>query len=60
MRGWALKPKAKPKYVVSTSRHDFPWNNTFRIEGDLREAVTAAKQDDPILVAAERALTQPC
>src|SRR3954471_18755689 len=29
-RAWARKLEAKPKYVVSTTRRDFPWNNTFR------------------------------
>jgi dihydrofolate reductase len=47
MLEWARKLEAKPKYVVSASRHDFPWNNTFRIEGDLREAVTQLKNKTP-------------
>ena len=46
-REWALKLEAKPKYVVSASRRDFPWNNTFRLEGDLHEAVTQLKQKTP-------------
>jgi dihydrofolate reductase len=46
-REWALKLEAKPKYVVSASRRDFPWNNTFRLEGDLREAVTQLKEKTP-------------
>jgi dihydrofolate reductase len=46
-REWARKLEAKPKYVVSASRHDFPWNNTFRVEGDLREAVTQLKEKTP-------------
>jgi hypothetical protein len=33
--------------VVSTSRGDFPWNNTFRVEGDLREAMTLLKEKTP-------------
>jgi dihydrofolate reductase len=44
---WARKLEAKPKYVVSASRHDFPWNNTVHIEGDLREAVTQLKEKTP-------------
>src|SRR3954452_19945779 len=28
MREWAVKLEAKPKYVVSATRKDFPWNNT--------------------------------
>ncbi|WP_002621691.1 dihydrofolate reductase family protein [Cystobacter fuscus] len=47
MREWAQKLDAKPKYVVSASRHDFPWNNTFRIAGDLHEAVTQLKEKTP-------------
>ncbi len=44
MRDWARKLEAKPKYVVSTTRRDFPWSNTFRVEGDLREAVKRLKR----------------
>jgi dihydrofolate reductase len=47
MREWARKLEAKPKYVVSASRHDFPWDNTFRVEGDLREAVRELKEKTP-------------
>jgi dihydrofolate reductase len=47
MREWAQKLDAKPKYVVSASRHDFPWNNTFRVAGDLHEAVTELKEQTP-------------
>lgn len=47
MREWARKLEAKPKYVVSSSRRDFPWKNTFRLEGDLREAVTRLKENTP-------------
>jgi dihydrofolate reductase len=47
MREWAQKLEAKPKYVVSASRRDFPWNNTFRLEGDLHAAVTQLKQNTP-------------
>jgi dihydrofolate reductase len=46
-REWAQKLEAKPKYVVSASRHDFPWNNTFRVEGDLYEAVSQLKEKTP-------------
>jgi dihydrofolate reductase len=47
MREWAQKLEAKLKYVVSASRHDFPWVNTVRLEGDLREAVTRLKAQTP-------------
>ena len=43
-REWARKLEAKPKYVVSSSRRDFPWNNTFRVEGDLHDAVKRLKK----------------
>jgi dihydrofolate reductase len=46
-REWARKLDAKPKYVVSASRRDFPWNNTFRVEGDLHEAVRQLKEKTP-------------
>jgi dihydrofolate reductase len=39
-REWARTLEAMPKYVVSASRHDFPWNNTFRVEGELHDAVS--------------------
>src|SRR5436190_910568 len=36
MREWAVKLEAKPKYVVSSTRTDFPWTNSHHIAGDLR------------------------
>jgi dihydrofolate reductase len=47
MREWATALEAKPKYVVSASRRDFPWNNTFRVEGDLHAAVRQLKDKTP-------------
>ena len=47
MREWAVKLEDKPKYVVSSSRRDFPWKNTFRLEGDLEEAVKELKEKTP-------------
>jgi dihydrofolate reductase len=46
-RDWARKLEAKPKYVVSTTRRDFPWNNTHHIEGELAGAVSALKAATP-------------
>ena len=43
LREWAQKLEAKAKYVVSSSRSDFPWQNTILLEGELREAVSALK-----------------
>jgi dihydrofolate reductase len=47
MGEWARHLEAKPKYVVSGSRRDFPWNNTFRVEGDLNEGVRQLKEKTP-------------
>jgi dihydrofolate reductase len=54
MHDWAVKLEAKPKYVVSTSRRDFPWKNTFRVEGDLHDAIQQLKEKTPrgVLVGA--------
>jgi dihydrofolate reductase len=46
-RNWAKKLEAKPKYVVSTTRRDFPWSNTHHVEGDLTRAVNALKEATP-------------
>ena len=46
-RTWARKLDAKPKHVVSSTRRDFSWTNTFHVEGDLRRAVTALKRRTP-------------
>ena len=46
-RTWARKLEAKPKYVVSTTRRDFPWSNTHHVEGDLTRAVKALKKATP-------------
>lgn len=43
MREWAVKLEAKPKYVVSSTRTDFPWTNSHHIAGDLREGVQKLK-----------------
>jgi len=56
MRDWARKLEDMPKYVVSTTRRDFPWNNSFHVEGDLAEAVTRLKERTPrgVLVGSPR------
>jgi dihydrofolate reductase len=46
-REWAMKLDAKPKYVVSTTRRDFPWQNTVHLQGDLRAAVQQIKDRTP-------------
>jgi dihydrofolate reductase len=52
MREWAAKLEAKPKYVVSATRHDFAWVNSHHLSGDLRTAVGDLKQSTsgPILL----------
>ncbi|EYC50740.1 deaminase/reductase [Hylemonella gracilis str. Niagara R] len=47
MREWAVKLEAKLKYVVSSTRKDFPWNNSHLIAGDLRTAVSKLKDATP-------------
>lgn len=47
MRAWALKLETKPKYVVSSTRTDFPWTNTHHIAGDLRSSVQKLKDATP-------------
>ena len=46
-REWARKLDAKPKFVVSTTRRDFPWSNTHLVEGHLTQAVKALKKATP-------------
>ena len=46
-RDWAVKLEAKPKYVVSTTRQDFPWSHSHHIAGDLRAGVQALKDATP-------------
>ena len=46
-REWALALEAMPKYVVSASRREFPWHNSFHVDGDLATAVTRLKANTP-------------
>jgi dihydrofolate reductase len=41
---WAVKLETKPKYVVSSTRTEFPWTNSHRISGDLRTSVLQLKE----------------
>lgn len=43
LREWAVALEEKLKYVVSTTRSEFPWTNSHQINGDLRSAVQALK-----------------
>ena len=47
MREWAVKLDAKPKYVVSSTRRDFPCANSHHIAGDLRTGVMKLKDATP-------------
>jgi dihydrofolate reductase len=44
VQAWAVKLEAKPKYVVSSTRRDFPWTNSRHLAGDLRAAVQKLKE----------------
>jgi dihydrofolate reductase len=47
LRELAVKLEAKPKYVVSSTRNDFPWANSHHLGGDLRAAVQQLKDATP-------------
>ena len=47
MREWAVKLEVKPKFVVSSTRKDFPWTNSHHITGDLRAGVQKLKDATP-------------
>ena len=44
---WARDLEVKPKYVVSSTRSEFPWHNSHHIAGDLRAGVQALKDATP-------------
>lgn len=47
IREWAVKLEAKPKYVVSSTRKEFPWNNSHHVAGDLRTEIQRLKDATP-------------
>lgn len=47
VREWAVKLEDKLKYVVSSTRTDFPWTRTHHIAGDLRAGVQQLKDATP-------------
>ncbi|MEO4044845.1 dihydrofolate reductase family protein [Hoeflea sp. CAU 1731] len=47
MRKWAVNLEIKPKYVVSSTRKDFPWTNSHHLEGDLQSGVQKLKDATP-------------
>ncbi len=60
MLAWALDLEAKAKYVVSSTRSDFPWTNSHHIAGDLRAGVQALKDATPagVLLGSGRLATE--
>lgn len=47
VREWATTLETKPKYVVSSTRQDYPWTNSHHITGDLRSGVQRLKDTTP-------------
>jgi dihydrofolate reductase len=60
VREWATTLEAKPKYVVSSTRADFPWANSHHVTGDLRTAVQALKDATPagVLLGSSKLATE--
>lgn len=60
MREWAVKLEAKPKYIVSTTRSDFPWTNSHHLSGDLRTEIQKLKAETPagVLLGSGRLATE--
>ena len=60
LREWAVKLDAKPKYIVSSTRKDFPWTNSHPITGDLRTAVQKLKDATPggVLLGSHKLATE--
>ena len=59
IRAWAVNLEAKPKYVVSSTRTDFPWNHSHLLSGDLRTSVQALKDATPAGVLLAAASSRP-
>ncbi len=47
VREWAVKLESKPKYVVSSTRNEYSWNNSHHVFGDLRSSIQKIKGDHP-------------
>ena len=47
LRECAVKLETKPKYVVSSTREDFPWANSHHIASDLKTGVQNLKDATP-------------
>ena len=59
-REWASTLEAKPKYVVSSTRTDFPWTNSHHLGGDLAAGVQTLKDTTPagVLVGSGKLATE--
>lgn len=44
LRDWAIQLQDKPKYIVSSTRTEYPWNNSHHLMGDLASSVQALKE----------------
>ncbi|WP_040162757.1 dihydrofolate reductase family protein [Microbacterium gorillae] len=60
LQAWAVALEAKPKYVVSSTRTDFSWNNTHHLTGDLRSAVQELMDATPdgVMVGSDMLATE--
>jgi len=60
LREWAVKLEAKPKYVASATRTNFPWTNSHHLTGELRTAVQQLKDATPagVLVGSGKLATE--
>ncbi len=60
VREWAVKLETKAKYVVSSTRTDFPWTNSHHLTGDLRSSVQELKDSTPagVLVGSGKLATE--
>jgi dihydrofolate reductase len=60
LHAWAVALEAKPKYVVSNTRTDFPWTNSHLIAGELRDGVQRLKDATPagVLLGSGRLATE--
>ncbi len=60
VREWAVKLESKPKYVVSSTRDAYPWNNSHHVAGDLRAAVQRLKDATPagVLLGSSKLATE--
>lgn len=60
IKAWAVQLEAKPKFVVSSTRTDFPWSHSHPLGGDLRTAVQDLKDrfTDGVLLGSGKLATE--